>query len=204
MAEESTIKKSWDMLMGAKTEDAAPQGGGGTRFLFALVLLVGITISGWSIYQQFNAAPHVPPGERRLTAEPDKQRLDKMISDLKSAIATRESSAGVVDSAFAVHRYPFGAPAVAVVPQDDSTVVVPELVAVEIDLDNVISPPGVNVKGVMAVGSSVVALLDIDGEPRGQIYRVGDTFQGKDGRIVRIEKNKVTVRYKGKNFGFSH
>lgn len=169
------------------------------QWLFVLVLLAGIGISGYGLYKQFTYEPPVVALSQGINANADKARLDKMIADISSAVATRESSSGIVRAASAMARYPFGAPP----PLPTGVVPLPVYSEIPLEYKEEILPPLIFVRGIIGVGSAAVVLLDIEGEPPKKVYRVGDSFQNKEGKITSIEQNKITIRYKGKNFNFS-
>lgn len=178
--------------------------GRGLRAVFALLLLVGIALSGYGLYQHFTySAPNIDVPVNS-SADADKARLIKMTENIQAAMDMRASSAGVVRNVQMVARYPFGAPVAAPAMVPAEVAIIPEENYVDVPPPPEIVPPYISVKGILSVGKEIVALMNIENEPDGKIYRVGDSFAEKKGKITKIAPNKVTVRYSGKDFEFAH
>jgi hypothetical protein len=60
-------------------------------------------------------------------------------------------------------------------------------------------PPIMFVRAIMVAGKDAIAIMDINGVGNGIIVKTGFSFLEKQGRIVRITPDKVTVRWIGKN-----
>jgi hypothetical protein len=52
----------------------------------------------------------------------------------------------------------------------------------------------------MVMGKQSVAVMDIPGVGNGIIFKAGDTFMERKGRIVRITPDKVILSWGGKNW----
>ena len=70
-------------------------------------------------------------------------------------------------------------------------------------LDDFVVPPNLRIRGTMILERRLAAVLDIDGEPNGKIYKVGDKFADNNGRITRITKGRITVVFKNKEFVYT-
>lgn len=192
MAEETTAgRRAWSLMMGTVEN---PSDGATFRKILFLVLLAGICISVYAIYEERNYIPPqiVEPVNRPPTA--DINRLNTMIQDLNAANSARTRSKEVAEAAELMARCPF----------------TPERIAAvnEIDLESirtqtVIVPPGVQVRATLQLEGRSAAVLDIEGETRGKIYRVGDRFAGNKGRISRINADKITIVFENKEFTYT-
>lgn len=174
--------------------------GSSIRFFFILIMLAGIVIGGYELFRYYEYREPELDYSQTVNADTDKSRLDKMIQDIRSSISARERSAELVNVAFASSRYPFGAPPGLLAGGGSGQIDSFEQVVVE----QVEIPPMIEVKGILLMGKTVVAMMNIEGETNNKIYRVGDRFNGKSGRVVKIDRNNVTVRYNGKNFSYSY
>ena len=192
MAEETALKRAWSLIMGT-TENSAE--GAPFRVVLLLVLLAGIALSGYTIFQNWE---YVPPealeAERQIPAA-DIRRLEAMIKNLNAANFARMHSMEVVTSASAMARYPFVAERFSVATNN-------------VDLEKIVSqvvvtPPNVRIRATLIDGKSAAAVLDIEGEPDGKIYKVGNSFADKKGRISRISPEKVTIVYENKEFTYT-
>ena len=189
MAEEvSAVKKAWSLIMGTAEE---PTEGALLRGLLLIIMITGICISGYVIYLQ---SKYEAPHEIKASARPptaDINRLNAMIQNLNAANSARMRSMEVATAATSMARYPFMAEKIPTAGPMDSRVEV------------VIIPPAVRIKATMLLEGRSVAVLDIEGEPRGKIFKVGDRFADRKGRIARISQEKVTIVYEGKEFTYT-
>lgn len=190
----------WDILTG-RTEGSA---GGQMRFVFALIMLASIVVSSYGLYRHFISSDddvHTIVGfSNSNVIDADKRRLDTLTNNIINVVAARSRGKSMVESMSFTARYSFGAPA----KQGPSELVLlpaPPLPA----QDNVEMSPYILVRGILNFENAekeVVAILDIEGEPNGKIYRVGSIYANGKGKILKIEKDKVIVRYRGRNFTF--
>ena len=191
MAEDTTaVKKALSLMMG-DTED--PKEGVALRILLLLILLFGIGLSGYAIYQNREYIPPQITEAKPQAPTADINRLNTMVKNLKAANDTRMRSMEVASMSASMARYPFFAE---------------NLTAEDIDHIKVIErvvviPPSVLVRGMMVLDGTSAAVLDIEGEASGKIYRVGDRFAGSKGRVTRITPDKVTVIYENKEFTYT-
>ena len=61
--------------------------------------------------------------------------------------------------------------------------------------------PNILVKAVMTSGKTRAAIIDI-GEWKGFLARKGEYLPENSGRVVDVQRKKITVRYKGKNIDY--
>ena len=183
-------KKAWMLIMGT-TEN--PSEGSFLRTLLLLILLAGIGISGYVIYKDTGyVAPQIEEVRKQVPTA-DIKRLGDMVKNLNAANAARVNSLEVARITASMARYPF----VAERAVTESLIIDPAYKQV------VIIPPSVRIRGTLILGGSSAAVLDIEGEPKGKIYKVGDRFADKKGRIVRIVPGKVTIVYENKEFTYN-
>jgi hypothetical protein len=191
MAEENSVKRAVSLIMGSSENSSD---GAQLRILILLILLVGVGLSGYSIYLN---KQYIPP--IIIKAEPEKKELEsvekklvKMVEDLNAFNAIRMHSMEVASDISSMARYPFVSDKVTQVA--DATLGVPTVVII---------PPYIRVRATMTLENKSVALLDIEGEPSSKIYKVGERFAEGKGRISRITLEKVTIVYEGKEFVYT-
>ena len=165
------------------------------RLGFLLLFLVGI---GFAIFnyqkslillEEKSFFPSRPPTETAA----DKKRLTDMVNEVKKTSEARSNSAVAVRSMREMGKYVFAEPL--------ST-------ASSAALDNFSDdggeeeypPEGIVVRAVMLMGKQSVAVIDIPGVGSGMIFKVGDTFMERKGRVVRITPDKVILSWGGKNW----
>ena len=192
MADETAGKKAWSLIMGTAENSAE---GAPFRLVLLVVLLAGIVLSGYMIYENNQ---YVPPEEEAIPRQvptADINRLDAMIKNLNGANTARTHSMEVVTAAAAMGRYPFVAERFSVAANNTIDM---EKIASQV----VIVPPSVRVKGMIIDGKSAIALLDIEGEAKDR-FKVGDSFADKKGRVTRISQNEVKIVYENKEFTYT-
>jgi hypothetical protein len=59
-------------------------------------------------------------------------------------------------------------------------------------------PPDIIIKALIIMDEGRVAVLNIEGEPPGQIYRVGASFASGKGKILDIDSKGVSWTWKRK------
>lgn len=186
MAEESAAKRAWSLIMGTAENSSD---GAQLRILLLLLLIVGICLSGYVVYLNTQYVPPVAAEVRPQTPTADINRLNTMIKNLNAANSARTHSMEVATAISSMARYPFVAEKIT--KTVDTSLFVNQIVIV---------PPYIRLKATMTLEGKAVALLDIEGEANNRIYKAGDRFAEKRGRIVRIAPEKVTVVYEGKEF----
>jgi hypothetical protein len=138
---------------------------------------------------------YIEPERIEATPQPavaDIARLNTMIQNLNAANLARTKSMEIATYMSNVARYPFVAEKIAA--QVDYTSVIPDVPIV---------PPFIRVKATMQLEGRSVAVLDIEGEPSGVIYKIGDRFADKKGRITSIAQGRIRILYEGKEFTYT-
>ena len=189
MAEESSARSAWSLIMGT-TENSSE--GAQLRLLILLILIIGIGLAGYAIYEK---TQYVAPVIIEATPQPpvaDINRLQAMIRDINAANMARTQSMEIATAITAMARYPFVAEKVTKAAQ--VTLGEPQVIII---------PPYIRVKATMNLEGRSVAVLDIEGEASGKIFKVGDRFAERKGRITRIAPEKVTIVYEGKQFVYT-
>lgn len=189
MAEESAAKSAWSLIMGTAENQSD---GAQVRILLLLLLLIGIGLSAYVIYVKQNYIPPITQEATPQTAIQDERRLGTMIDNLKAANSARAHSMEIATAISSMARYPFVADVVA--QTAEITPIGPQVVII---------PPYIRLRATMTLEGKAVALLDIEGETSSRIYKVGDRFAERKGRISRIAPEKVTVVYEGKEFVYT-
>jgi len=161
-------------------------------FLFFL-LLAGTCLSGYTIYLHREYVPPVRIETRAPVPIADEARLTKMVNDLNAANSARLNSMEAAEAIASMARYPFVAERRPVI-VDTQGMITQQVVII---------PPDVRVRGMMTLEGRSVAVLDIEGELNGRIYKVGDRFAERKGRVTRISQQRVTIVYEGKEFIFT-
>ena len=183
-------KKAWMLIMGT-TEN--PSEGSLLRVMLLLILLAGIGLSGYVIYKDSEYVPPQIAEVRKQVPTADIKRLGDMVKNLNAANAARVNSIEVARITSLMARYPFVA----------EKPVVDDLLIDAAYKQVIVIPPGVRIRGTLILGGNSAAVLDIEGEPKGKIYKVGDRFSDNKGRIVRIVPGKVTIVYENKEFTYT-
>ena len=161
------------------------------RILLLLILIISIGYSGYAYYMH---SQYAAPAIIEAIPEPatdDIRRLTAMIQNLNAANLARERSMEVALSMSNMARYPFVAERNTT---PDPVSIIPEVVII---------PPFIQVKATMQLEGRSVAVLDIEGEPTGRIYKIGDRFAERKGRVTRIGQGRITIVYEGKEFVYS-
>jgi hypothetical protein len=189
--EESAGKKAWSIIMGTVENSSE---GAIFRFFLSIILITGICFSGYSFYveRQYNM-PILITEPPRQDPVADRRRLEEMVRDLNAANAARTNSMEVASEIASMARYPFVAERRPVI-TDTQGMITQQVVII---------PPDVRVRATMLLEGRSVAVLDIEGEPSGRIFKVGDRFAERKGRITRITPERVTIVYEGKAFTFT-
>ena len=190
---------AWGNLTGV-TGDASARG---ARLLFFLIFLAGSGYAAYSYYQmqELRKEKTYTASAAPTTVAADKQRLDKMVGEVRAASSLRSNSAVWADTMRGMGKYVFSDPVRIVTPPPTEpggggSIPRPPEIVIE-------PPPGLVVKAIMLMGNSRVAVMDIDGVGRGVIVRQGDSFLNRKGRIVRITADRVVVRWNGKNWNIA-
>jgi len=186
MADENAVKRAWSLVMGTAEN---PTDGAQLRILLLLLMLVGICLSGYAIYDNTKYIPPVIIDAEEVPAQRDIDRLNAMIKNLNAANSARTHSMEIATALSEMARYPFVSERVA--QTTDLPLINPQIVII---------PPFIRLKATMTLEGKAVAMLDIEGESSNRIYKVGDRFAEKKGRISRIAPEKVTILYEGKEF----
>ena len=187
MREESAGRKALNLIMGT-TEKRSE--GAQLRIVLLLIMLAGISFSGVALFQNKNYAPPpiIPPIVQAPAA--DVNRLNTMVESLNAANSARMRSMAIARDAASRPRYPFVATRAPMIP-GPNILEIPQVVII---------PPDVRIRGTLLIEGEAVAVLDIEGEPGGRIYRAGDRFADRRGRIVRITTDRITVIYEDREF----
>ena len=190
MAEENSWKRAWSLIMGTAENSSD---GAQLRILLLLILIISIGLSGYAIYMH---TQYLAPERIEATPQPavaDQTRLNAMIQNLNAANLARTQSMEVATSMSNMARYPFVAERITEI-ETNFPSVIPEVVII---------PPFIQVKATMQLEGRSVAVLDIEGEPSGRIYKVGDRFAERKGRITRIAQGRITIIYEDKEFSYT-
>jgi len=187
--EESAGRKAWNVIMGT-AEDTSE--GAVYRLFLLLLMILGISLSGYFMYIKSQYIKPVKVIAQRQVAIADVKRLDDMVKNINAANAARLNSMEAAAAIASMARYPFVA----------ERIIVPDTQGL-ITQQVVIIPPDVRVRATMLLEGRSVAVLDIEGEPKGKIFKVGDRFAERKGRISRISPERVTIVYEGKEFTFT-
>ena len=138
---------------------------------------------------------YVPPmiiEARGQVPTADINRLNAMITNLNAANDARARSMEIAMATAAMARYPFVAERLA-----------EALAAGSAPTQVIVVPPYIRVLATMSIEGRSAAMLDIEGEPSGKIFRVGDRFAERKGRITRITPERITVVYENKEFTYT-
>ena len=168
------------------------------RLLFIILFLGGTVFFGWGFKRVVDLSEEEevrvqPPASQ---SQEDAKRLDGIIESFRTSVEARYGSKELAASLARNNRRPFvttrpsgkgGASAGAV----DVPLVEPLVAEV--------LPPIMFVRAIMVVGKESIAIMDINGVGNGIIVKTGYSFLEKQGHIVRITPEKVTVRWAGKN-----
>lgn len=182
----------WSKLVAGENSFRLP------RALLFLIFFGGTIFFGWSFRRVVELSVEepvfVPPPPRQ--SQEDAKRLDGIIESYRATVEARQGSKVVAAAITDESRRPF-----VVSPREQSA-----LPAVSggdgayVDpLVSEVLPPIMFVRAIMVVGREAVAVMDINGVGNGIIVKSGYSFLKKQGRVVRISPEKVTVRWAGKN-----
>ena len=192
-----TFGAAWGNLTGVNSE-------GGRSLLVVRVLFLLIFVGGtaWAVHkfmqaQEWLEEPQPDAIFPSNAAETYQKRLDEMLRQVDVTSKMRVSSTSMAQNMESRSNYPFGDPLLVPEPPDGGEVPPPLIVQPEVIIEY---PPEITLKAVMIMGKQHVAVMDISGVGSGMIVKVGDTFMQKKGRIVRIARDKVVVRWGGKNW----
>lgn len=168
------------------------------RTLFLLIFFSGTLFFGWSFKKVVDLSEeesiHVDMPENK--SQEEAIRLDGVIQSFKTSVEARYGSKALAASMIKKNRRPFistrpsgkGGSAAAI---GDIPLVEP-LIAEPL-------PPIMFVRAIMVVGKESIAIMDINGVGNGIIVKTGYSFLDKQGRIMKITPEKVTVSWAGKN-----
>jgi hypothetical protein len=122
-----------------------------------------------------------------------------MVEEVRKTSEARANSAVAVRSMREIEKYAFAEPLPTTFPANDRRVV-------EDFRDELMEgpPEGIVLRAVMIMGRQQVAVMDIPGAGNGMIFKVGDTFMERKGRIVRITPDKVVLSWGGKDWDVAH
>jgi hypothetical protein len=164
------------------------------RLLFLLLFVTGMGYAVFSyqkslaLLEEKSFFPSKPPTE----AAADKKRLTNIVDEVKKTSEARANSAAAVRSMREMEKYVFAEP----LPRASTA----DTTAAESFSDEDYPPDGIVLRVVMIMDKQSVAVMDIPGVGSGMIFKVGDTFMEKKGRIVRITPDKVILSWGGKNW----
>lgn len=193
------FRYAWGVLAGVIDEGSSKT----YRALFFLLFIAGIA---WAVFnyikmQEMGTSKFYAPSASRTTLQQDRERLKKMIEQVSSVSSKRSSSSVWAQSMRDMNKYTFDDPTKAR-PDGDTPFLpdVPQEPVIEVVVE---PPPSITVKAIMVMGKTRAAVMDIAGVGKGLIVRAGDTFGNRKGRIVRIDSDKVVVRWDGKNWNIA-
>ena len=190
MAEETTAgKRAWSLITG---DTESPSDGALFRIFLLIALFAGIGLSVYTIYNNMEYIPPMAIVAERQAPTADIDRLNTMIRNLNAANDARIRSLEMASAAAAVGRYPFVA--------HRQTA---NIVDAPFDYQEMTLPPYVRVRGTLIIEGRSAAMLDIEGEPDGKIFRVGDRFADRKGRITRISQDRVTIIFENNEFTYT-
>ncbi|MDR2175499.1 MAG: hypothetical protein LBO82_06135 [Synergistaceae bacterium] len=165
------------------------------RLLFLLLFVGGIGFAVFSyrksliLLEEKSFFPSRPPTETAA----DKKRLTDIVNEVKKTSEARANSAVAVRSMQEMGKYVF-AESLSAAPADTGP-------AEESGEEWGEYPPeGIVLRAVMVMGKQSVAVMDIPGVGSGMIFKAGDTFMARRGRIVRITPDKVVLSWGGKTW----
>ena len=182
----------WSKLVAGENSFRLP------RALLFLIFFGGTIFFGWSFRRVVELSVEepvfVPPPPRQ--SQEDAKRLDGIIESYRATVEARQGSKVVAAAITDESRRPFVVSpreqaALPAVSGGDGAYVDP--------LVSEVLPPIMFVRAIMVVGREAVAVMDINGVGNGIIVKSGYSFLKKQGRVVRISPEKVTVRWAGKN-----
>lgn len=182
----------WSKLVAGENSFRLP------RALLFLIFFGGTIFFGWSFRRVVELSVEepifVPPPPRQ--SQEDAKRLDGIIEGYRATVEARQGSKTVAAVITTESRRPFvvsprEAPALSAASGRDGAYVEP--------LVTEVLPPIMFVRAIMVVGREAVAVMDINGVGNGIIVKSGYSFLNKQGRVLRISPEKVTVRWAGKN-----
>ncbi len=170
------------------------------RLFIFLVLIGGIAFFGWNFRKIMDLSVEepvfVPPVAGK--SQEDAKRLDGIVENYRATTEARRASKNTAEAVIDDARRPFAMTErkveerVRVAAAGESPVPDP-LETMEA------LPPIMFVRAIMVAGKDAIAIMDINGVGNGIIVKTGFSFLEKQGRIVRITPDKVTVRWIGKN-----
>jgi Tfp pilus assembly protein PilP len=182
------VKVAAGNLTGVNNEGKA------ARVLFPLLFVAGIGYALFSyqkslaLLEEKSYFPSSSPAE----AAADKRRLTNIVEEVRKTSEARANSAIAVRSMREMEKYVFAEPLPRVSFANTSPVME--------NFDEDYPPDGIVLRAVMIMGKQSVAVMDIPGVGSGIIFKAGDTFMEKKGRIVRIAPDKVSLSWGGKNW----
>lgn len=168
------------------------------RVLLFLIFFAGTVFFGWNFKRVVDLSVEEsvfvqPPPRQSLE---DSKRLDGIIESYRGTVEARQGSKGVVASVTEKNRRPFAVSRRT--PRGAGSGTVGDIPLIE-PLVTESLPPIMFVRAIMVVGKESIAIMDINGVGNGIIVKTGYSFLDKQGRILRITPEKVTVRWAGKN-----
>jgi len=186
----------WSKLVAGESSFRLP------RALLFLIFFGGAVFFGWSFRRVVELSAEepvfVPPPPRQ--SQEDAKRLDGLIESYRATVEARQRSKDVAGTITGESRRPF------VVSSREAAAAAAASAAVSgaggVYVDPLVSdmlPPIMFVRAIMVVGREAVAVMDINGVGNGIIVKSGYSFLNKQGRVLGISPEKVTVRWAGKN-----
>jgi Tfp pilus assembly protein PilP len=195
MEERMSLGEAFKVAVGNLT--GTNEEGKTARLLFLLLFLVGSVYAAFCyqkslvLLEEKSFFPSRPPTETAA----DKKRLTNMVDEVRKTSEARANSAVAVRSMREMEKYVFAEP----LPTASSARASAGTEDFGGEADDY-PPEGIVLRAVMLMGKQSVAVIDIPGVGSGMIFKVGDTFMEKKGRVVRISPDKVVLRWGGKNW----
>ena len=196
----------WEVLTGVIEDEQAKM----IRLLFFTLLFLGMLWAGLNYFFAYRAKN--PPERYDGYISPrsnENKALDEILTIARTVGEMRKGGEALADSLSGMNRRLFtidgydesgmedltgaGLPVNlgGTAQQESSPVTVQE----EAD-------PAVIVKGVMVSGRSSLAVIETGGS-KGLIVRTGEKLPGDSGRVTRIRKDGITIRYNGRDINYS-
>jgi hypothetical protein len=163
------------------------------RLLFLVLFLAGTVFAVFNYQKSLMILQEKSFFPSRPSPATDKKRLSDIADEVRKTSEARANSAIAVRSMREMEKYVFAEPLPRVSAASPSAVT-------EDFVEEEYPPEGIVLRAVMIMGKQSVAVMDIPGVGNGIIFKVGDTFMEKKGRIVRIAPDKVVLSWGKKNW----
>lgn len=168
------------------------------RTVLILIFLGGTVFFGWGFKKvvDLSAEAEVRAKPPASQSQEDSKRLDSIIDSFRTSVEARHGSKATSASLVDGNRQPLVATRPSAKGAASAGIVdVPLIEPLVVEA----LPPIMFVRAIMVVGKESIAIMDINGVGNGIIVKAGYSFLEKQGRIVKITPEKVTVRWAGKN-----